>query len=146
MTTILDDLTIHSSVIIRPIPENCNESWVNKNFRYDGVVKNICMNYINRGAKHFGKEKVVYISFVDIEAYNNLLLKGSKVMCYIYGNLLNCYITSIIKDGSSNINYLEVAIYDDEDIYRKNPILYTIDINKIDSMLITDNGYLIKKL
>jgi hypothetical protein len=146
MSTILDYLTIHSSVIIRPIPENCHDSWVNKNFRYDGVVKNICMNYINRGAKHFGKEKVVYISFVDLEAYHNLLLQGSRIMSYIHGNLLTCFITTISRDSSNNIIKLLVAIYDDDDIMKPFPITYNIDLSKVECMLISDKAYQIQKV
>ena len=145
MLSILDQLSVQNPVIIRPIPEMCHPTWANKNFRYEGTIRNIRYHYINRGAKHFGKEKVVYISFMDTDAYNNLLLHGTNVMCYVHNNLLCCYITTIARDSSNNIWKLEVAIYDDEDITRSCPVVYTINLSNIESMLITDKGYNIQK-
>ena len=145
MLSILDKLSVQNPVIIRPRAEMCHPTWANKNFRYEGTVKNIRYHYINRGAKNLGKEKVAYISFMDLEAYNNLLLQGSNIMCYVHSALLTCYITTITKDSSNNILKLEVAIYDDEDFHRSSPVVYNIDISKIDSMLITDKGYNIQR-
>jgi hypothetical protein len=145
MLSILDKLSVLNPVIIRPRPELCHPTWANKNFRYEGTVKNIRYHYINRGAKDWGKEKVAYISFMDTDAYNNLLLQGSNIMCYVHNNLMSCYITTIARDSSNNIYKLEVAIYDDEDIIRPYPIIYNIDVSNIDSMLITDKGYQIQK-
>jgi hypothetical protein len=145
MLSILDKLSVQNPVIIRPRPEMCHPTWVNKNFRYEGTVKNIRYHYINRGAKDWGKEKVAYISFIDTSAYNNLLIQGSNIMCYVHNALMTCYITTIARDSSNNIWKLEVAIYDDEDIVRASPIVYNIDVSKIDSMLITDKGYNIQK-
>jgi len=109
-------------------------------------VKTIKEQYINRGAKHFGKERAVYIGFIDKCVYDNILMKGSKIMCYIHNNLLNCFIQNIVKDASGIITSMQVAIYDDEDIQRPYPITYTIDSSKIDSMLIIDQAYIIQKL
>ena len=145
MLSILDKLSVQNPVIIRPRPEMCHPTWANKNFRYEGTVKNIRYHYINRGAKDWGKEKVAYISFIDTSAYNNLLIKGSNIMCYVYNALMTCYITTIARDSSNNIWKLEVAIYDDEDIVRPFPIVYNIDVSKIDSMMITNEGYNIQK-
>lgn len=145
MLSILDKLSVQNPVIIRPRPEMCHPTWANKNFRYEGTVKNIRYHYINLGAKDWGKEKVAYISFIDTSAYNNLLIKGSNIMCYVHNALMTCYITTIERDSSNNIWKLEVAIYDDEDIIRPFPIVYNIDVNKIDSMLITDKVYNIQK-
>jgi len=145
MLPILDQLSVQNPVIIRPKAGMCHPTWANKNFRYEGTVKNIRYHYINRGAKECGKEKVAYISFMDYDAYNNLLLQGTKIMCYVHNNLVSCYITTIAKDSSNNIWKLEVAIYDDEDISRPFPIVYNINISDIDSMLITDKGYNIQK-
>jgi hypothetical protein len=143
--SILDKLSVLNPVIIRPIPEMCHPTWANKNFRYEGTVKNIRYHYINGGAKQFGKEKVVYISFMDLEAYNNLLLQGSHIMCYVHNTLMTCYITTIARDSSNKIYKLEVAIYDDENIIRPYPIVYNIDVSNIDSMLITEKMYQIQK-
>jgi len=143
--SILDKLSVQNPVIIRPRPEMCHPTWENKNFRYEGTVKNIRYHYINGGAKQFGKEKVVYISFMDLEAYNNLLLQGSHIMCYVHNTLMTCYITTIARDSSNKIYKLEVAIYDDENIIRPYPIVYNIDVSNIDSMLITEKMYQIQK-
>jgi hypothetical protein len=145
MLSILDQLSVQNPVIIRPRPEMCHPTWANKNFRYEGTVKNIRYHYINLRAKDWGKQKVAYISFIDTSAYNNLLIQGSNIMCYVHNTLITCYITTIARDSSNNIWKLEVAIYDDEDIVRAFPIVYNIDISKIDSMLITDKGYQIQK-
>lgn len=145
MLSILDKLSVLNPVIIRPRPEMCHPTWANKNFRYEGTVKNIRYHYINGGAKQFGKEKVVYISFMDLEAYNNLLLQGSHIMCYVHNTLMTCYITTIARDSSNKIYKLEVAIYDDENIIRPYPIVYNIDVSNIDSMLITEKMYQIQK-
>jgi hypothetical protein len=68
-------------------------------------------------------------------------------MCYIHNNLLNCYIIKIVKDASSAVTHLEVAIYDDENVYNIcNPVTYNIDISMIDSMLITKEGYNVRGL
>jgi hypothetical protein len=146
MLSILDQLSVQNSVIIRPVPGMCHPTWANKNFRYEGTVKNIRYHYINRGAKDWGKEKVVYISFIDTESYNNLLLQGSNIMCYVHGNLLFCYITTISRDSSNNIWKLEVAVYDDEDTVRPFPITYNIPIDNIEAMLITSKVYQIQKV
>uniref|UniRef100_A0A6C0L905 Uncharacterized protein n=1 Tax=viral metagenome TaxID=1070528 RepID=A0A6C0L905_9ZZZZ len=143
--SILDKLSVLNPVIIRPKPEMCHPTWENKNFRYEGTVKNIRYHYINGGAKQFGKEKVVYISFMDLEAYNNLLLQGSHIMCYVHNTLMTCYITTIARDSSNKIYKLEVAIYDDENIIRPYPIVYNINVSNIDSMLITEKMYQIQK-
>jgi hypothetical protein len=143
--SILDKLSVQNPVIIRPRPEMCHPTWANKIFRYEGTVKNIRYHYINSAAKQLGKEKVAYISFMDLEAYNNLLLQGSHIMCYVHNNLMSCYITTIARDSSNNIYKLEVAFYDDDVIIRPFPIVYTINISNIDSMLITDKVYQIQK-
>jgi hypothetical protein len=143
--SILDKLSVQSPVIIRPKDGMCHPAWANKNFRYEATVKNIRYHYINRAVKKMGKEKVAYISFINTDAYHNLLLQGSNIMCYVHSTLMSCYITTIARDSSNNICKLEVAIYDDEDISRPFPIVYTIDVSKIDSMLITDTGYNIQK-
>jgi hypothetical protein len=109
-------------------------------------VKTIKEQYINQTTKVFGKERAVYVGFIDKCVYDNLLIKGSKIMCFIHNNLLNCFIRNIVKDASGIITSMQVAIYDDEDIQRPYPITYTIDTTKIDSMLITNEGYIIQKL
>jgi hypothetical protein len=109
-------------------------------------VKTIKEQYINKAAKAFGKERAVYIGFIDKCVYDNILMQGSKIMCYIHSSLLNCFIRNVVKDTSGIITSMQVAIYDDEDIQRPYPITYTIDSSKIDSMLITDQGYIIQKL
>ena len=146
MLSILDKLSVQNPVIIRPRPEMCHPTWANKNFRYEGTVKNIRYHYINRGVKNWGKEKVAYISFIDTGAYHNLLLQGSNIMCYIHNELMTCYITTIARDSSNNIYKLEVAIYNDEDIIKSSQVVYSINISNIDSMLITDKVYQIQKI
>jgi hypothetical protein len=145
MQSILDKLSVQNPVIIRPRPEMCHPTWANKNFRYEGTVKNIRYHYVNRGVKNWGKEKVAYISFIDTSAYHNLLLQGSNIMCYIHNELMTCYITTIARDSSNNIYKLEVAIYNDEDIIKSSQVVYSINISNIDSMLITDKVYQIQK-
>ena len=146
MQSILDKLSVQNPVIIRPRPEMCHPTWANKNFRYEGTVKNIRYHYINRGVKNWGKEKVAYISFIDTGAYHNLLLQGSNIMCYIHNELMTCYITTIARDSSNNIYKLEVAIYNDEDIIKSSQVVYSINISNIDSILITDKVYQIQKI
>jgi hypothetical protein len=146
MQSILDKLSVQNPVIIRPRPEMCHPTWANKNFRYEGTVKNIRYHYINRGVKNWGKEKVAYISFIDTGAYHNLLLQGSSIMCYIHNELMTCYITTIARDSSNNIYKLEVAIYNDEDIIKSSQVVYSINISNIDSILITDKVYQIQKI
>jgi hypothetical protein len=146
MLSILDKLSVQNPVIIRPRPEMCHPTWANKNFRYEGTVKNIRYHYINRGVKNWGKEKVAYISFIDTGAYHNLLLQGSNIMCYIHNELMTCYITTIARDSSNNIYKLEVAIYNDEDIIKSSQVVYSINISNIDSILITDKVYQIQKI
>jgi hypothetical protein len=143
--SILDKLSVTSPVIIRPIVEMCYPKWTNKNFRYEGTVKNIRYHYINLGAKDWGKEKVVYIGFMDLGAYNNLLMQGSNIWCSVHGNLMTCYITTISRDSSNNIVNLAVAIYDD-DIIKPFPITYNISVNDIEGMLIKDGVYQIQKV
>jgi len=82
---------------------------------------------------------------MDSNAYHNLLLQGSMIICLIHGSLLNCYITNIVKDDSNIIINIEVAIFD-EDKIKLYPITYKIDPNNIDSMLITEKAYDIQKL
>jgi len=141
-------LTVYDPVIIKPNQEHIHSAWVNKIFKYEGTVKNIKYHYKNRGAKHFGKEKAIYIGFMDSSAYDNLLLQGSMIFCYIHNSLLNCYITRIVKNTSNIITSLQVAIYDDEDNIIKPfpPITYNIDMKYVDSMLITEKAYQIEKL
>jgi len=146
MSSELDNLSVKTPVIIRPKDGMCHPYWENKNFRYEGIVKSIRYHYINRGIRQLGKERVFYVSFIDNAAYNNLLLQGSNIMCYVHNNLMTCYITTITKDSSNNILNLDVAIYDDEDTVRPFPIVYKIDLNKIESMLITEKGYTIQKV
>jgi len=143
---VYNSLTVHSPVIVRPNPQHIHSSWYNKNFRYDGTVKTIKEQYINRGAKNFGKERAVYIGFIDKCVYDNILIKGSKIICYIHSTLLNCFIRNVVKDTSGVITSMQVAIYDDDDIQRPYPITYTIDTSNIDSMFITNQGYIIQKL
>jgi hypothetical protein len=145
-TTVYNSLTVHSPVIVRSNPEYVHPTWCDKNFRYDGTVKTIREQYINRGAKHFGKERAVYVGFIDKCVYDNILMQGSMIMCYIHNNLLNCFIRNVLRDISGVITSMQVAIYDDEDITNFYPITYTIDTSKIDSMLITDKTYIIQKL
>jgi hypothetical protein len=145
-STVYQSLKMFSPVIIRPHPQHIHNSWTNKNFRYDGTVKVIKEHYINIGAKQLGKERAVYVGFIESSVYNNLLMQGSKIMCYVHNNLLNCYIINMVKDSSGVIVSMQVAIYDDEDTIRPYPISYTIDTSKVDSMLITDNGYTIQSL
>ena len=147
MISTVDELSVRNSVIVRPKNGMCHPTWANKNFRYEGTVRNICNHYINRGAKEWGKETVAYISFIDTEAYNNLLLQGSNIMCYLQGVLKCCYIITIVRDSSNNIWNLEVSIYDDEyNIANSCPDVYIINLDNIESMLITDKGYNIQKV
>ena len=147
MATILDKLSVQSSVVVRPNLENCHTSWINKSFRYEGTVKNIRYHFINMAIKMLGQQKCVYISFLDQSAYSNLLLIGSKIMCFIHNELQNCYIVNIIRDVSNNIVWLDVSINDESGkfIPVKN-IVHKISINHIDSMLITDTACNITKL
>jgi hypothetical protein len=148
-TNIYQTLTIRTPIIVRPNPEFIYPSWHNKNFRYDGTVKSIKEQYVNQDTKNFVKERVVYVGFIDKCVYDKILIQGSKIMCYIHNNLLNCFILNIMKDASGIISKMQVAIYDDDDIQLPYPITYTtytIDTSKIDSMLITDKTYIIQKL
>jgi hypothetical protein len=72
--TLYNSLKVLSPVIVRAEPYNIHPTWSNKNFRYDGTVKTIKEHYINRGAKHFGKEWNVFVGFLDNSAYINILL------------------------------------------------------------------------
>jgi hypothetical protein len=143
--TLYNSLSVYDSVIVKKSPTYFHESWIDKNFRYDGTIKNIRYHYKNRAAKDWGKFKGVYIGFIDSVAYNNLLLTGSLIMCNVNNKLLNCYIVNITKDNSNNILSLEVSLYDDE-VFSLNDSTYRISSNNIDSMLITEEAYLIQKL
>jgi hypothetical protein len=134
-------LSPYQSVIIRPRQEHIHTSWQDKDFRYEGVVKNVRYHYKNRSMKALGKDRSMYIGFLDTTAYHNLLLKGSLIICNVHDTPLNCFIVNIVKDASNQILFLEVAIYDDEDVIRPFPITYKITVNSIDSMLITYEEY-----
>jgi hypothetical protein len=135
-------------VFITPKPEHVHHSWKQKEFCYEGTVRNIRYSYVNRAAKHFGQEKNVYVSFLSTVAYNNLLLRGSLIFCNINNNnvALNCYISEIEKDTNNNITKLQVCKYDDENIYELNPTKYTVSLDQIESMLITDTAFTFSKL
>uniref|UniRef100_A0A6C0JNK2 Uncharacterized protein n=1 Tax=viral metagenome TaxID=1070528 RepID=A0A6C0JNK2_9ZZZZ len=145
MTT-SEQITVYDPVIIKSRNDYSHPAWIHKKFKYEGTVSSIKYNYKNRGAKHLGKEKVIYVSFMDSYAYHNLLLIGSKIFCLLYGANINCYITNILKNNSNIITSLEVSIFDDEDTIRINPIIYKIDPKNIESMLITEKAYQIQKL
>lgn len=138
--------SVHESVIIKPNQLYIHSSWVDKNFRYEGTIKNIKEHYINRAVQRFGKVRSLYIGFIDNRAYNNLLIRGSLIMCYIRNTLLmNCYIINVIKDSSGNIISLDVSIYNDESIISEDYV-YSINLNNVYSMLITEEAFLIQKL
>jgi len=117
----------------------------NKHFRYDGTVKNITSTYINKAMKGYGKEKRLYVSFIDENAYHVLLTKGSLIMCYINNTLFNCTIVNLVRDNSNNIAIMEVSIDDDENI-SLFPIIFKTAFNNIVAMLITEQAYSISKL
>ena len=144
--TSIDKLFVQSPVFITPKPEHIHLSWKQKEFCYEGTVRNIRYSYINRGAKHFGKEKNIYVSFLSAAAYNNLLFRGSRIFCNINNFPFNCYISEIEKDTNNSITKLDVCIYDDENIYDINPKKYTITVDHIESMLITDTAFTFSKL
>jgi hypothetical protein len=139
--SMLDHLSLKNSVFVRSIFGKYDDSWINKNFKYEGTVKHIRYHYINHDAKHIGKERVFYIAFMNLEAYNNILVQGSIIMSYIHDSLLPYYIVNIIRDNSNNICKLEVAIYDDEDIKKQFSITYNIHLTMVDSILIRDKMY-----
>lgn len=100
-----------------------------------GIIQNITSEYINKGAKHWGLEECIYISFPE-ETYNQLLLQGSPLFCTINGIYTNCYI--------SNLQDLKVCKVNDNLIIY--PIEYKISWDKIVSMLITRKAYTINKI
>ena len=105
------------------------------NLVFQGIIQNITSEYINKGAKHWGKEECIYISF-PIETYNKLLLQGSPIFCTTNGINKNCYI--------SNLEDLKVCeVTDNLMIY---PIEYKISWDKINSILITKKAYVINKI
>jgi hypothetical protein len=144
--TSIHNLSVTSPVFITPKPEHVHLSWKQKEFCYEGTVRNIRYSYINKGAKHFGKEKNVYVSFLSADAYNNLLLRGSMIFCNINYVPFNCYISDIEKDTNNSITKLQVCIYDDENIYDLNPTKYTVSVDQIESILITDTAFTFSKL
>jgi len=143
--SIIDTLSVYNSVIIKRHPIYTYSEWKDKTFRYEGTVKNVKDHYKNMGAKHWGKDKNVYIGFMKPDAYHNLLLQGSKIFCIIHGASLNCYITTISKDKNNMIEKLEVAIFDEES-YSPFPITYRISVDNIESMLITEKAYTIQQI
>ena len=144
-TTTVCELSLHNFVIVKPHPEYKISSWKNKNFKYEGNVKDIKYHYKNRSAKQFGKQKSIYIGFVDSMAYHNLLSQGSMIICSLQGSLENCYIINIEKNNNNIITTLEVAKFDDEE-YAPYPLTYKITPENIESMLITDKAYKLTKL
>lgn len=145
--SVTNSLTNYNYVIVKPHKSFVYENWENKNFKYEGTVKCIKYHYKNRGVKHYGKEKFAYIGFNDSSAYDNLLLIGSMIFCYVHGALLNCYIFNITKNETTNrINTIEVAIYDDEDTITIYPLTYKIDKKDIESMLISEKAFMIEQL
>lgn len=143
--SIINSLSLYNSVIIKHHPIYTHSGWKDKTFRYEGTVKNVKDHYKNQGAKHWGKDKNVYIGFMKPDAYHNLLLQGSKIFCVIHGSSLNCYITTISKDKNNIIENIEVAIFDEEN-YKLFPITYRISVNNIESMLITEKAYTIQQI
>jgi hypothetical protein len=144
--TSIDNLSVQSAVFITPKPEHIHHLWKQKEFCYEGIVRNIRYSYINKGAKHWGKEKNVYVSLLSTTAYNNLLMKGSMIFCNINNVPFNCYISEIEKDANNSITKLEVCMYDDENLHDLNARKYTITVDHIESILITDTAFTFSKL
>lgn len=138
MSTSFNYLSLYDYITVSSNLFYSNYSWKLKDFKYDGIIKNIKYDYINRGATHWGKEKNIYVGFIDRSSYYNLLLQGSPIMCYINGNITNCYIKNIEKN-EKNITKLEVC--EITDIYRIYEQSYKIEETDIYSMLITDKAY-----
>jgi len=135
-TSVYDSLTIRTPVVVQ-----CKF----KPGKYDGTVNNVIESYINKAAKHFGKERGVYISFIDDKkAYRELLMRGSKLMCFVNNTLMHCYIDTIIYDNSGNIASLIVA--EEEETFRPFPLTYTVPFENIDSILITSKAYDVARL
>jgi len=135
--SIYDSLTLRAPVIVQKLFST---------EKYDGTVHCKKYRYINRGNKHFGKKNNVFISFIDHNAYNKLLLKGSPIICTINNSTMNCYIITIIRDNSNNIVQLEVAEDDDEKIITPFPLIYKIKFDQVESMLIISDAYKITTL
>jgi hypothetical protein len=99
----------------------------------EGTIQNITSEYINKGAKHWGKEECIYISF---ETYDKLLLRGSPIFCTINGINKHCYIN----------NLEDLSVCEITDNIMVNPYEYKISWDNIVSMLITKKAYTINKI
>lgn len=135
--TSIDNLSVNDSVIVRPKCENGNK-------RYEGTIRVITYDYVNRGNKDWGQEKCVYVNFININDYHDILLQGWHIYCNIRGKVKQCYIARIEKNNN-RITQLQVAEYDKEHHYL-DPVLYTIRVDDVDSILITDKSYDYAKL
>jgi len=130
------------SVIVNRNP-NCFNIHKKSDFSYQGSIIHTDYEYINRGAKTHGKHICKYINFYDKNAYHNLLLQGSPIYCFLNkSTLFKCYIESINKTNNI-INSMKVAILTDD--YVPYPKIYNITVDDVDSMLITDEAYVIIK-
>lgn len=136
-TAVYDSLAVRTPVVVQCKFKPC---------KYDGTVKSVNFSYINKAAKHFGKERDVYISFIDDKkAYRELLMRGSKLMCFVNNTLMHCYIDTILHDNSGNIARLIVA-EEEEETFRPFPTTFTVPFENIDSILITSKAYDVARL
>ena len=139
MSDIFDYLSIYDYITVSSNLFYSHYSWKLRDFKYEGIIKDIKYDYINRGAPHWGRKKNIYIAFIDRSAYYNLLLQGSPIMCKINGIIANCYVKNIEKNQNC-ITKLEVCILDDS-IYNLHEKIFKIDEKDIESMLITNKAY-----
>jgi hypothetical protein len=139
MSDTFDYLSLYDYITVSSNLFYSHYSWKLRDFKYDGIIKNIKYDYINRGAPHWGKEKNVYVGFIDRSAYYNLLLQGSPIMCAINGIIKNCYVKNIEKNEKI-ITKLEICLIND-DPYKFREKIFEIEEKDIDSMLITNKVY-----
>jgi len=144
--SIYNKLNINEPVYVRENPQAVHHTWSEKTFRYEGMTKTIYDHLVNRAEKYGGTKKAVYISFQDMKAYENLLLKGSLIMCTLFGREQNCCIEEIEKNKDNKITKLKVSIYNEAELVTSFIPTYAISEKDITSMLITDEGYTIQKL
>lgn len=126
----MSDLLISDKVRITRNPE-----YYKADFDFEGIIQNIRQEDINLGAKSWGTHNCIYISFGK-EAYDVLLLQGSRLFCRVEEAYDYYYITE--KDE------LKVSLVSEMCMpYR---LEYQIKLDDIVSILITKKAYIFTKI
>ena len=120
---------INDRVSVKVIDEMRTHPLYNKSF--DGRVYYITEDWINQSNRVEGKYEQIYIKFTDLATYSAILLQGWSI--YGFGTGCRYIIDSITSDS--------VIVYEHKYGVIINPLLFTIPLNKIDAILITQTAF-----